>query len=79
MIGSQDVARAPADGHTLLFNASSQVYMPLVVNRKTYDAEKDFTAIAQVGYVPLAVVGVRRRRSRHCASSPRTRGRIRKS
>lgn len=56
MIGSQEVARAAADGHTLLFNASSQVYMPLVVNRKTYDAEKDFTAIAQVGYVPLAVV-----------------------
>lgn len=56
MIGSHEVARAPADGHTLLFNASSQVYMPLVVNRKTYDAEKDFTAIAQVGYVPLAVV-----------------------
>ena len=56
MIGSQDVARAPADGYTLLFNASSQVYMPLVVNRKTYDAEKDFTAIAQVGYVPLAIV-----------------------
>lgn len=56
MIGSQEVARAVADGHTLLFNASSQVYMPLVVNRKTYDAEKDFTAIAQVGYVPLAVV-----------------------
>lgn len=56
MIGAQEVARAPADGHTLLFNASSQVYMPLVVNRKTYDAEKDFTAIAQVGYVPLAVV-----------------------
>ena len=44
MIGSQEVARAAADGHTLLFNASSQVYMPLVVNRKTYDAEKDFTA-----------------------------------
>lgn len=56
MIGSQEVARAPADGYTLLFNASSQVYMPLVVSRKTYDAEKDFTAIAQVGYVPLAVV-----------------------
>ncbi len=56
MIGSHEVARAPSDGYTLLFNASSQVYMPLVVNRKTYDAEKDFTPIAQVGYVPLAVV-----------------------
>lgn len=56
MIGSELVMRAPADGYTLLFNASSQAYMPLVVARKTYDAEKDFTAIAQVGYVPLAVV-----------------------
>jgi len=56
MIGSNEAARAPADGYTLLFNASSQVYMPLVVTRKTYDAEKDFTPIAQVGYVPLAVV-----------------------
>ncbi|MDZ5456753.1 Bug family tripartite tricarboxylate transporter substrate binding protein [Azohydromonas lata] len=56
MIGSQEAARAPADGYTLLFNASSQVYMPLVIGRKTYDAEKDFTPVAQVGYVPLAVV-----------------------
>ncbi len=56
MIGSNEAARAPADGYTLLFNASSQVYMPLVVAKKTYDAEKDFTPIAQVGYVPLAVV-----------------------
>ena len=56
VIGSQEAARAAADGYTLLFNASSQVYMPLVISRKTYDAEKDFTPIAQVGYVPLAVV-----------------------
>ena len=56
MIGAQEAARAPADGYTLLFNASSQVYMPLVVAKKTYDAQKDFTPIAQVGYVPLAVV-----------------------
>ena len=52
MIGANEAARAPADGYTLLFNASSQVYMPLVVAKKTYDAEKDFTPIAQVGYVP---------------------------
>ena len=56
MIGSQEAARAGADGYTLLFNASSQVYLPLVVSRKTYDAERDFTPIAQVGHVPLAVV-----------------------
>jgi len=56
MIGSIEVMRAPADGYTLLCHASSQVYMPQVVKKKTYDAEKDFTSIAQIGYVPLAVV-----------------------
>jgi tripartite-type tricarboxylate transporter receptor subunit TctC len=56
MIGANEAGRASNDGYTLLFNASSQVYMPLVVAKKTYDAEKDFTPIAQVGYVPLAVV-----------------------
>jgi tripartite-type tricarboxylate transporter receptor subunit TctC len=55
-IGSMEVMRAPADGYTLLCHASSQVYMPQVVKKKTYDAEKDFTSIAQIGYVPLAIV-----------------------
>lgn len=56
MIGSLEVMRAAPDGYTLLCHASSQVYMPLVVKRKTYDAEKDFTSIAQIGHVPLMVV-----------------------
>jgi tripartite-type tricarboxylate transporter receptor subunit TctC len=55
LIGSSNVQRAKADGYTLLFNASSQVYMPLVVAKSTYDAEKDFTPIAQIGFVPLIV------------------------
>ncbi|MEK7945640.1 tripartite tricarboxylate transporter substrate binding protein [Pigmentiphaga sp. YJ18] len=55
LIGSAAVQRSKADGYTLLFNASSQVYMPLVVSKPTYDAEKDFTPVAQIGYVPLVV------------------------
>jgi tripartite-type tricarboxylate transporter receptor subunit TctC len=55
MLGSLNVRKAPADGYTLLFNSSSQVYMPLVVAKKTYDAERDFTPIGQIGYVPLIV------------------------
>ena len=55
LIGSAAVQRAKADGYTLLFNASSQIYMPLVVSKPTYDAEKDFTPVAQIGYVPLVV------------------------
>ena len=56
MIGSEAVAKASADGYTLLFNASSQVYLPLVAKNAPYDAIRDFTPIAQVGHVPLIVV-----------------------
>lgn len=55
LLGSLNVRKAKADGYTLLFNASSQVYLPLVVAKKTYDAEKDFTPVGQIGYVPLLV------------------------
>ena len=55
VLGSQNVRKARADGYTLLFNASSQVYLPLVLAKKSYDAEKDFTPVGQIGYVPLVV------------------------
>lgn len=55
MLGSLNVKKAKPDGYTLLFNASSQVYLPLVVAKQTYDAEKDFTPVGQIGYVPLIV------------------------
>lgn len=55
LLGSLNVKKAKADGYTLLFNASSQTYLPLVVSKKTYDAERDFTPIGQIGYVPLIV------------------------
>lgn len=56
LIGSMEVARAVADGYTLLFHASNQVYFPLATSQKTYDARKDFTPITQVGRVSLAMV-----------------------
>lgn len=55
LLGAMNVKKAKADGYTLLFNASSQAYLPLVVAKKTYDAEQDFTPIGQIGYVPLIV------------------------
>jgi tripartite-type tricarboxylate transporter receptor subunit TctC len=55
VLGSLNVKNAKADGYTLLFNASSQVYLPLVLAKKSYDAEKDFTPVGQIGYVPLVV------------------------
>jgi tripartite-type tricarboxylate transporter receptor subunit TctC len=56
LVGTQIAQKANADGYTLICNASSQVYLPLVVAKKTYDAEKDFTPIGQIGYVPLVLV-----------------------
>lgn len=55
LLGSLNVRKAKPDGYTLLFNASSQTYLPLVMAKKTYDPERDFTAIGQIGYVPLVV------------------------
>ena len=55
LLGAMNVKKAKADGYTLLFNASSQAYLPLVVAKKTYDAERDFTPIGQIGFVPLIV------------------------
>lgn len=56
LLGALNVKKAKADGYTLLFNASSQVYLPLVVSKKTYNVEQDFTPIGQIGHVPLVVV-----------------------
>lgn len=55
LLGALNVKKAKADGYTLLFNASSQAYLPLVVAKKTYDAQRDFTPVGQIGYVPLIV------------------------
>jgi len=56
LVGTQIAKKSKPDGYTLICNASSQVYLPLVVAKKTYDAEADFTPIGQIGYVPLVVV-----------------------
>lgn len=55
LVGTLQVKKAKADGYTLIFNASSQTYLPLVMAKKTYDPQKDFTPVGQIGYVPLLV------------------------
>lgn len=56
LIGADYVKKSKPDGYTLLFNASSQVEVPLVMSRPTYDPQSDFTPISLIGYVPLLVV-----------------------
>lgn len=55
LLGTLQVRKARADGYTLIFNASSQTYLPLVMSKKTYDPQRDFTPVGQIGYVPLIV------------------------
>ena len=54
-IGSTAVARSPADGYTLLVQASTFVASPLLMGNVPYDIEKDFTPVTNLGSVPLLV------------------------
>jgi len=54
-IGADVVAKAPADGYTLLFNASTFVTSTISLKSPPYDAVKDFLPIALVAKAPLAV------------------------
>ncbi|HQY07316.1 MAG: tripartite tricarboxylate transporter substrate binding protein [Burkholderiales bacterium] len=55
MIGSDAVAKAPADGYTLLFNASTFTTTPMTVKSAPYDVLRDFAPVAMVAKAPLAV------------------------
>lgn len=53
-LGAQMVARAPADGHTLLISGASTFSInPAIRRNLRYDPVKDFAPIALVGKVPL--------------------------
>ncbi|HSW06445.1 Bug family tripartite tricarboxylate transporter substrate binding protein [Aquabacterium sp.] len=54
-IGSDAVAKAPADGYTLLFNASTFTITPMTMKKSSYDVVKDFQPVALVAKAPLAV------------------------
>lgn len=54
-IGADAVAKAPADGYTLLFNASTFTTAPMTMKSAPYDVVKDFQPIALVAQAPLAV------------------------
>lgn len=54
-IGAVAVARAPADGHTLLFNASALTTTPMTLKTAQYDVGRDFSPVALVAKAPLAI------------------------
>jgi len=46
VIGTQALAKAPADGYTLLLTASTHVINALLMPKLPYDSEKDFAPVA---------------------------------
>lgn len=55
VIGGDAVAKAPADGHTLLFNASTFITAPMTMKSVPYNVTRDFTPVALVAKAPLSV------------------------
>jgi len=56
IVGTEAVARAAPDGHTLLMAWGSHVINPGLYARLPYDTLKDFTPIVQVAVQPLMVM-----------------------
>jgi len=54
-IGADQVAKAPADGYTFLFNASTFVSAPMTMKSVPYSVTKDFAPISLVAKAPLSV------------------------
>lgn len=56
IIGFNEVARQPADGHTLIFPSILAVTNPALMPSYPFDLERDFSAVTVVGFIPHALV-----------------------
>lgn len=56
VIGTEQVARAPADGHTLLFTATGHFTNALLMPRLPFDPARDFKPVAKIASVMLVLV-----------------------
>ena len=55
-IGAEIVAKAPADGYTLLYNTSFIVTNPVLYSSLSYDPVRDFSPVILIAKVPLILV-----------------------
>ncbi|MGB3290754.1 MAG: tripartite tricarboxylate transporter substrate binding protein [Burkholderiaceae bacterium] len=56
IIGSESVARAPADGYTVMVVGSNHGINPSTYKKLPYDSVNDFTSIGFIGAVPMVLV-----------------------
>lgn len=54
-LGAGEVARAPADGHTLLMATSTIAMTPGLGAKVSYELDKDLTAVAMVGATAMVI------------------------
>lgn len=55
-IGASAVARAPADGYTLMLTAAPFAIAPALFKQLSFHPVKDFTALTEIATVPLLIV-----------------------
>mgnify|MGYP000125460125 CR=1 FL=1 len=55
-IGTEALAKSPPDGYTIMMGYSAHATNPIFSASLPYDTNKDFAAIAHVGYIPLILV-----------------------
>ena len=56
IVGSEHVARAPADGYTLLINTLPFVVNPSLYPKMPFDTERDFAPVSLLGSSPFVLV-----------------------
>ena len=55
-IGTEALAKSPPDGYTIMMGYSAHATNPIFSSSLPYDTNRDFAAIAHVGYIPLILV-----------------------
>ena len=55
VVGSEVVAKAPKDGHTLLYTTVAHSVMRALFPRLPFDQDRDFQPVALVGVIPMVI------------------------
>jgi tripartite-type tricarboxylate transporter receptor subunit TctC len=56
MIGTELLAKSPADGYTLMMGYSAHATNPIFIKKLPYDTLNDFSGVVHVGDIPLLLV-----------------------